>query len=287
MANLTTYRSDLSCTAERSMRKQKQTTPLGANTARWTGLRGWLSLSVLAAAVATMLWSTQPVSAIGKSSQFQWAKLVFPGSSNNRPTALRRLLWVTTKRTSIRPKLNVAKIKVQDPKLSTYPLLYIAGETGFPAWPQKDVVRLRSHLSSGGTLFLDMTGGDPGGPFDRSVRRLAKRLFPKNAMKKLSRKHTLYRSFYLIRRFGGRRLLQPYIEGVTRDDRTPLIYSLNDHSGAWERDNFGHWVYPVVPGGDSQREHSFRFGINIIMYALCVNYKQDGVHIPFIMQRRQ
>ena len=269
------------------MRKQRQTIDLRTKSAGWIGLRSWFSFGVLFTATMGLLWWTQPAGAMGGSSRFQWAQLVFKGSSDTRPSALRRLLWVTTKRTSIRPKLNVAKIKVQDAKLSNYPLLYISGETGFPAWPQEDIVRLRSHLSAGGTLFLDMTGGDPGGPFDRSVRRLAKRLFPKNAMQKLPQKHTLYRSFYLIQRFGGRRLLQPYIEGVTRDDRTPIIYSMNDHSGAWERDNFGHWVYPVVPGGDSQREHAFRFGINIIMYALCVNYKQDGVHIPFIMQRRQ
>ncbi len=268
------------------MQKQKKTS-FSQGSFFGSSLRGWFGLGLMLSSLLVLLWLTQPAGAMGKTSQVQWAQLVFPGFNDSRPTALRRLLWVATKRTSIRPLLKVTKIKVQAPKLSYYPLLYIAGETGFPAWPHKDIVRLRSHLSAGGTLFIDMTGGDPGGPFDRSVRRLTKKLYPKNAMKKLPQKHTLYRSFYLIRRFGGRRLLRPYIEGVTRDDRTPIIYSLNDHSGAWERDNFGHFVYPVVPGGESQREHAFRFGINIIMYALCVNYKQDGVHIPFIMQRRQ
>jgi hypothetical protein len=138
---------------------------------------------------------------------------------------------------------------------------------------------------AGGTLFIDMTDGDIGSDFDLSVRRLVKRIFPHNPLEKLKQEHSLYRSFYLIRRFGGRRLLQPYLEGVTRDDRTPIIYSMNDHIGSWERDNFGNWVYPVTPGGDSQREHAFRFGINLIMYALCVNYKQDAVHVPIIMRR--
>ncbi len=256
------------------------------------GAKGWrvrvgLAMGCLLFVVAGVGLRPQPAGAMGETSKFRWARLVFPQSTDTRPTAIRRLLWMTTKRTSLQPELQVAKVKVSSPKLFHYPLVILSGETSFPAWGNDDIRRMRSYLSAGGTLFIDMTGGDPGGPFDKSVRRLAKRLFPQTALQKLPRKHTLYRSFYLVQRFGGRRLLNPYIEGVTRDDRTPIIYSMNDHSGAWERDSFGHWVYPVVPGGENQREHAFRFGINLIMYALCVNYKQDGVHIPFIMKRRQ
>ena len=43
----------------------------------------------------------------------------------------------------------------------------------------------------------------------------------------------------------------------------------------------------MVPGGSPQRELSFRMGINLVMYALCVNYKADQVHIPFILKRRK
>jgi len=34
-----------------------------------------------------------------------------------------------------------------------------------------------------------------------------------------------------------------------------------------------------------QREHAFRTGINIVMYALTGNYKADQVHLPTIMRR--
>ena len=30
-----------------------------------------------------------------------------------------------------------------------------------------------------------------------------------------------------------------------------------------------------------------RLGVNIAMYALCLDYKEDQVHIPFIMKRRR
>ena len=48
----------------------------------------------------------------------------------------------------------------------------------------------------------------------------------------------------------------------------------------------GAWEFPVVPGGDVQREHAIRLTVNIAMYVLCSNYKDDQVHAPFLMRRR-
>ena len=41
----------------------------------------------------------------------------------------------------------------------------------------------------------------------------------------------------------------------------------------------------VVPGGERQREMAFRFGINLVMYALTGNYKEDQVHVPALLER--
>ena len=41
----------------------------------------------------------------------------------------------------------------------------------------------------------------------------------------------------------------------------------------------------VSPGGDEQREMAYRFGINVVMYALTGNYKADQVHVPAILER--
>jgi len=40
-----------------------------------------------------------------------------------------------------------------------------------------------------------------------------------------------------------------------------------------------------VPGGEGQRETAFRFGVNVVMYALTGNYKTDQVHAPALLQR--
>ena len=43
----------------------------------------------------------------------------------------------------------------------------------------------------------------------------------------------------------------------------------------------------MTPGGERQREMAFRLGINLMMYAMCLDYKEDQVHIPFILKKRR
>ena len=64
-----------------------------------------------------------------------------------------------------------------------------------------------------------------------------------------------------------------------------LIYSSNDQAGAWSRNKLGQWSYDVIAGGHKQRQLSIRLGVNIIMYALTLDYKKDMVHLPIILER--
>ena len=42
---------------------------------------------------------------------------------------------------------------------------------------------------------------------------------------------------------------------------------------------------PVQPGGETQREMSYRVGVNLVMHALTGNYKDDMVHMQDLLQR--
>ena len=53
------------------------------------------------------------------------------------------------------------------------------------------------------------------------------------------------------------------------------------------KDEFGQWDYDVGAGGEVTREMTFRLGVNLIMYALCLDYKDDQVHLPYILKRRR
>jgi hypothetical protein len=41
-----------------------------------------------------------------------------------------------------------------------------------------------------------------------------------------------------------------------------------------------------MPGGEVQREQAYRFGVNVVMYALTGNYKSDQMHIEALFERQ-
>ncbi len=69
------------------------------------------------------------------------------------------------------------------------------------------------------------------------------------------------------------------------DGVSSIIIGANDWAGAWAVNEIGQPLFPVVPGGERQREMALRFGINLVMYALTGNYKADQVHFPAILER--
>jgi hypothetical protein len=135
---------------------------------------------------------------------------------------------------------------------------------------------------------VESEGGDgsDGGGFDGSVRQELQRVLPASPLGRVPREHVLYKSFYLLDHQGGRTLTRPWLEGQVVGGRLAVVYSQNDLGGAWARGTLGEWEYDCTPGGEAQRETAFRLGVNLAMYALCTDYKDDAVHLPFILRRR-
>ena len=205
---------------------------------------------------------------------------------NPRPSAIRRLLWEVLQRTSIEVDLETVPVEPHEPKIFQHPLLYWGGSGAFSPLSEDAVRMLRRHLTYGGMLIVDSADADPGGPFDASMRRELGRIFPRNELLHIPNEHVVYKSFYLVDHQAGRTIRAPYLEGVLLEKRYAVVYSQNDLAGAWARDSFGRWEYEVTPGGEHQREMAYRLGINLVMYALCLDYKDDLVHAPFILKRR-
>ncbi len=106
--------------------------------------------------------------------------------------------------------------------------------------------------------------------------------------------HVLTKSYYLISTFPGRwdggtlwaQVLPPGDAPIRGGDGvSPVIIGGNDWAAAWAVDGRGHPLVDVTPGGSTQRELAFRFGVNLVMYALTGNYKTDQVHVKAILQR--
>jgi hypothetical protein len=98
--------------------------------------------------------------------------------------------------------------------------------------------------------------------------------------------HVVFRSFYFIRRPFGRIEGPAKLEAIVRGGNAQVVFSSHDLAGALAQSASGTWSVPVTPGGDHQRERAIRLAVNIAMYVLCSNYKDDQVHAPFLMRRR-
>jgi hypothetical protein len=243
-----------------------------------------------AAALAALAW-TRRAFAIGPSSKFRFGQLQLGNGTswNPRPTALKRMAWEISKRTSIDVELEPAIVTPTSDTLHDTPFLYLSGERAFDLPSNAGIEALRRFLTFGGFLLIDGAEGSTDGAFDTSVRKLMAAIFPAPAkgLEVITSDHVVFKSFYLLDKPLGRLAIAPAMEGVIRDDRLVCTYVANDMGGAWARDDFGNYDYPCEPGGEKQRELAFRMGVNLVMYALCLDYKSDQVHVPFIMKRRR
>lgn len=243
-------------------------------------------LGGVAASVATLGWH-EPASGIGPISELKLARLLYPGSTSSRANALRVMSEELRVQTSIDVSLNTPNLTFKD-SFYNYPLLFSICDRPRGGLKTRDGAKLKTWLSSGGTLIMDNVGTNgPSEGFDEQFRADMKSLFPRNPMKKIPGEHVLYRSFYRLDYPAGRRIARSYLEGLEIDGRMAVIYSQNDLTGAWSRDQFGGWEFDVSPGGERQRESAIRMGINAVEYALCQDYKADQVHVNYLLKKRK
>ncbi|MFN3200978.1 MAG: DUF4159 domain-containing protein [Bradymonadia bacterium] len=225
--------------------------------------------------------------ALGKSSKLGIGLLKHGGGYRERPRSVEQLMWEVTKQTSIDVRERPLIVDASSAKLYKSPLLVWIGTGATAPIPEADRQRLSRFLRAGGTLFIDDATVPGDDSFDASARREIEALMPDVPLTPISNDHTIYRSFFLLQEPYGRVRRKAFLQGTPFDDRCPIIYNRNDLFGALGRDSFGQWLMPVVPGGAAQRERAFRLGINLLMYATCLNYKRDQVHVTAILRRRR
>ncbi len=136
------------------------------------------TLAVRVCAFVCLLCAT--AHAMGKHTAAHVARLKIADLPNNRPRAVSTLLLRLTERTSIKIGLDVPDLTPQDPRLFRFPMLILTGAKGFSPLPTQDILRLRAYLSNGGLLWIDRSEDDKDSDFDKSARRLAKRIFSPN-----------------------------------------------------------------------------------------------------------
>jgi len=247
--------------------------------------RGFISLG-LGLVVRLLLHGPRPL-LCAPLPHFFFAQLKYRGGEwDPNPQFVSAMIEELELRTSINGSKERRVTTLLDPDLFFYPFLYMAGRYEFDPFTREERDVLRRFLTHGGFLFAEDTLGAKGFGFDRAFKNEMKKILPEHELKRVPPDHSVYRSFYLIETIAGRQKVNPYLEGITLDNWTPVLYSQNDLSGAWSRDRFGKWMNECVPGGEPQRSSAFKAGINIVVYSFTADYKKDLVHHPFIKRRQ-
>jgi MFS family permease len=91
-------------------------------------------------------------------------------------------------------------------------------------------------------------------------------------------------AYYLLRgRMPGR--LEQAPVWIENRSLPSLLVGKHDWAGAWAFTPAGRPMFPLVPGGEIQRELAYRFGVNLVMYALLGDYKSDQLHVDTLLQQ--
>jgi hypothetical protein len=176
--------------------------------------------------------------------------------------------------------------------LSVYPLLYWPIIADAEALTSDQTAALNDYMSRGGIILIDTRDSGSGSGFapgtEEALRRLSRGLMVP-PLAPLTGEHVLSRSFYLLSDFPGRftgdTVWVQRDQDRANDSVSPVIIGGNDWAAAWVVNEDGSNPYAVIPGGQRQRSLAYRFGVNLVMYALTGNYKGDQVHVPAILQR--
>ncbi|WP_421707194.1 DUF4159 domain-containing protein [Algihabitans sp.] len=206
-------------------------------------------------------------------------------------SGLSRLLL---RRTAVEPADPMA-VELGRDELAFFPLLY------WPITPEQTALdsaarqALNDYLVNGGTLLIDLrepaVGNRLFGASSRNGQALQRLTdgIQVPPLVPVPPEHVLTKAFYLLQDFPGRydggTLWVENPDEADNDGVASVVIGSNDWAGAWAIDDLGRPMAAAVPGGERQREMAYRFGVNLVMYALTGNYKADQVHVPYILER--
>jgi len=253
------------------------------------GLRGSTAIAALAVAVVALALP-RPARAFGERGAFDPRILLAGGITRAAHlSAPARWSFELQQRTSAPARATPSVVRADEPAIVDAPFVYWSGDQSVSDLTSSEIAGLRRFFALGGVMLVDDAAvGADGTPsaFGRTARQQIGRVLPDSTPIPLGTEHVIFGTFYLLGRAEGRVLGPKTLDAIVRGGAVQVLFAESDLGGALARGATGIWEEPVVPGGDVQREHAVRLAVNIAMYVLCSNYKDDQVHAPFLMRRR-
>lgn len=249
----------------------------------WTRRRV-LGCAVGASVGAVVGLAARPARALGDATGVDIAEIQLSRGTISRSEAWKRLLLEVVQTTSIEVHPRAVQLDPEDPDLFRHPFAVLSGNAALPELSDAARAQVVRYLAYGGFLFIDDATGTIESDFDRSVRSMLARLFPTRPLAVLPSDHSIYRSFFLLHEPVGRVANHRVLEGVPQGSTHVVVYGRDDLSGALDRRPDGGEAASCVPDGELQRREAIKLGVNLVMYALTSNYKQDMAHVNELMR---
>ncbi|MES1176113.1 MAG: DUF4159 domain-containing protein [Myxococcales bacterium] len=210
-------------------------------------------------------------------------------AGNHPPLGVRssgagRWSWELVRRTSAPARLVPSEVSADQGALQAEPFAIWAGDSDPGPLSAAEVRGLTRFMRLGGVLVVD-DSNPASGAFGRGAKRELSRVLPESAPVRLDPGHVIFKTFYIVDRPVGRVLGPPDVSAIVRGKNAQVIFLEHDLLGALARSGEG-FALETEPGGLAQREQAVRFAVNLSMYVLCSDYKDDQVHAPFLMRRR-
>ena len=216
---------------------------------------------------------------------------------------MRGLTYFISDRTALEPGEPIGLDIARD-ELAFYSLIYWPVDPRASIPDAATMARVDAYMKQGGSILFDtrdqlsgLTGGTASSPAARALQQILSGLdIP--PLEPVPTDHVLTKAFYLLDDFpgryaGGELWVEALPDSPVEDGRparggdgvSSILITSNDLIGAWAVDTSLRPILPTVPPDPVQRNHAFRAGVNLMMYALTGNYKADQVHLPALLER--
>ena len=214
--------------------------------------------------VYSLFGSTAPICAqqAWNSSELTIARVKYRGGGDwyNDPSAIPNMLRFLSQNTSIHCAKEERYVELGDAALFTYPIIFMTGH-GKISFSDREAKELRKYLTSGGFLY-----GDDDYGMDKFFRKAMSKVFPEKKLVEIPFNHPIFGSVYAFKN-GAPKIHEhdggpPKTFAIFHEGRLVVLYTANTNiSDGWADANV-HNNPPDI------REKAFRFGANVIVYAL-------------------
>jgi hypothetical protein len=209
--------------------------------------------------------------------KLQLAYVCHPGACSAAKAALFNLLTLATNQFRINCNPEPRKVRLSDPDLFEYQLLFLQGRDAFSLKPE-EAEHVRRFVARGGTIFADALRSST--RFTETFRQEMKRVFPQASWEQIPPSHPLFSN-----EFGGEEIRsveirqprmrdgdqvrlsattqrsEPYLEGLKIDNAYPVIFSPYDISCALSKQATAEYQ-------GYSRVDAAKIAINVMFYTL-------------------